>query len=198
MIWLILLALGTGFMGGYYLLGLESKSTLDLILMNALNVIVFIGGLEIGGNKEIVKKMLRVKTLGLILAVPLGCIVGSIIGGGLVGALIGVSWRDAILVSSGMGWYSFSSVVISAMYSNEVGTVAFIANAFRETLSFVLVPVAARFTNLACVSIGGASTMDSTLPVILKYTNMQIGVIGFINGVLLTLIVPFLISFLLP
>src|SRR5574344_1791824 len=52
MICLILLALGTGFMGGYYLLGLESKSTLDLILMNALNVIVFIGGLEIGGNKE--------------------------------------------------------------------------------------------------------------------------------------------------
>jgi len=132
-----------------------------------------------------------------MLAVPAANFAGSMLGGVAVGMLLGVGFKDCLLISGGMGWYSFSSVVISAMYSTEIGTMSFIANVMREMLSFLLVPIAAKFTDLPCVSIGGASTMDSTLPVILKCTNTQIAVLGFINGLVITLIVPFLITALL-
>lgn len=198
MIWLILTALITGFFGGYFLLQIESKDVLDVILMNSLNIIILAAGLEIGSNRRIVKKMMSWRTGALLLAVPCGGIAGSIIGGCLVGSLIGMPWREAALVSSGMGWYSLSSVVIAAMYSTELGTIAFLANALRELLAFVVVPVLARFTMLPCVAIGGASTMDSSLPVLLKYTNMQVGIIGFVNGVVISLVVPVLLSLLMP
>ena len=197
MISLIISALLTGSLFGYFCLEVTHKEILDVILVNALNIIVFTGGVEIGSNKETIKKMLTPKTLSLMAAVPTANFLGSILGGTLVGTILSVPLKDSLLVSAGMGWYSFSSVVISAMYSTEVGTMSFIANVLREMLSFLLVPLAAKFTDLPCVSIGGASTMDSTLPVILKYTNTQIAVVGFINGLIITLIVPFLITALL-
>jgi uncharacterized membrane protein YbjE (DUF340 family) len=197
MIWLIISALATGSLFGYFCLTIAHKEILDVILLNALNVIVFVGGIEIGSNKAIIKKMLNPKTITLMAAVPLANFAGSIIGGTIIGSLINLSLKDSLLISSGMGWYSFSSVVISAMYNTEIGTMSFIANVLREMLSFLLVPLAAKFTDLPCVAFGGASTMDSTLPVILKYTNSQICVLGFINGLVITIIVPFLITALL-
>ena len=197
MIWLILSAIATGSMFGYSCLEVAHKEILDTILLNALNIIALIAGIEIGGNKNIIKKMINPKTLSLMLAVPAANFAGSLLGGVAVGMLLGVGFKDCLLISGGMGWYSFSSVVISAMYSTEIGTMSFIANVMREMLSFLLVPIAAKFTDLPCVSIGGASTMDSTLPVILKCTNTQIAVLGFINGLVITLIVPFLITALL-
>jgi len=197
MIWLILSAIATGSMFGYFCLEVAHKEILDTILLNALNIIALIAGIEIGGNKNIIKKMINPKTLSLMLAVPAANFAGSMLGGVAVGMLLGVGFKDCLLISGGMGWYSFSSVVISAMYSTEIGTMSFIANVMREMLSFLLVPIAAKFTDLPCVSIGGASTMDSTLPVILKCTNTQIAVLGFINGLVITLIVPFLITALL-
>ena len=197
MIWLILSAIATGSMFGYFCLEVAHKEILDTILLNTLNIIALIAGIEIGGNKNIIKKMINPKTLSLMLAVPAANFAGSMLGGVAVGMLLGVGFKDCLLISGGMGWYSFSSVVISAMYSTEIGTMSFIANVMREMLSFLLVPIAAKFTDLPCVSIGGASTMDSTLPVILKCTNTQIAVLGFINGLVITLIVPFLITALL-
>ena len=44
----------------------------------------------------------------------------------------------------------------------------------------------------------GAATMDSGLPVVIKYTNIHVGLFAFINGLLLTLLVPVLLSVLMP
>ncbi len=197
MILLIIFALSTGAVFGYNVLSADNKPLLDTILLQALNVMVFVGGMGIGSNKNLVKKMLKPKIISLILAVPLAVITGSLLGGVIFGHILGISIKDSLLVAGGLGWYSFSSVIISAMYSTEVGTMAFLTNVLREILSFILIPLAARFTDLPCVSIGGASTMDSTLPVVLKYTNSKIAVIGFINGLVLSLAVPLLMSFLL-
>mgnify|MGYP002225432543 FL=1 len=46
-----------------------------------------------------------------------------------MGYLMGVPFRDALLVSAGMGWYSLSSVLLSAAVGTETGTLAFLANA---------------------------------------------------------------------
>ena len=182
---------------GYLFLDTGVKDTLDLILMSALDVMIFIAGIEIGSNRGILKRICNLHSALLALAIPLAVACGSICGALLLGHIAGLSAYDSLLVGGGLGWYSFSSVVISAMYSTEIGTVAFLANMMRENSGFFLIPLLVRVHKFLALAPSGAATMDSGLPVVIKYTNLHVGMYSFINGLVLTLIVPVLISWLL-
>ncbi len=186
-----------GLLFGYLFLDTGVKDTLDLILMSALDVMIFIAGIEIGSNRGILKRICNVHSALLALAIPLAVACGSICGALLLGHIAGLSAYDSLLVGGGLGWYSFSSVVISAMYSTEIGTVAFLANMMREISGFFLIPLLVRVHKFLALAPSGAATMDSGLPVVIKYTNLHVGMYSFINGLVLTLIVPMLISWLL-
>ena len=186
-----------GLLFGYLFLDTGVKDTLDLILMSALDVMIFIAGIEIGSNRGILKRICNVHSALLALAIPLAVACGSICGALLLGHIAGLSAYDSLLVGGGLGWYSFSSVVISAMYSTEIGTVAFLANMMREISGFFLIPILVRVHKFLALAPSGAATMDSGLPVVIKYTNLHVGMYSFINGLVLTLIVPVLISWLL-
>lgn len=186
-----------GLIFGYLFLDTGVKDTLDLILMSALDVMIFIAGIEIGSNRGILKRICNLHSALLALAIPFAVACGSICGALLLGHIAGLSAYDSLLVGGGLGWYSFSSVVISAMYSTEIGTVAFLANMMREISGFFLIPLLARVHKFLVLAPSGAATMDSGLPVVIKYTNLHVGMYSFINGLVLTLIVPVLISWLL-
>lgn len=186
-----------GLIFGYLFLDTGVKDTLDLILMSALDVMIFIAGIEIGSNRGILKRICNLHSALLALAIPLAVACGSICGALLLGHISGLSAYDSLLVGGGLGWYSFSSVVISAMYSTEIGTVAFLANMMREISGFFLIPLLVRVHKFLALAPSGAATMDSSLPVVIKYTNLHVGMYSFINGLVLTLIVPVLISWLL-
>lgn len=186
-----------GLLFGYLFLETGVKDTLDLILMSALDVMIFIAGIEIGSNRGILKRICNLHSALLALAIPLAVACGSICGALLLGHIAGLSAYDSLLVGGGLGWYSFSSVVISAMYSTEIGTVAFLANMMREISGFFLIPLLVRVHKFLALAPSGAATMDSGLPVVIKYTNLHVGMYSFINGLVLTLIVPVLISWLL-
>lgn len=186
-----------GLIFGYLFLDTGVKDTLDLILMSALDVMIFIAGIEIGSNRGILKRICNVHSALLALAIPLAVACGSICGALFLGHIAGLSAYDSLLVGGGLGWYSFSSVVISAMYSMEIGTVAFLANMMREISGFFLIPLLVRVHKFLALAPSGAATMDSGLPVVIKYTNLHVGMYSFINGLVLTLIVPVLISWLL-
>lgn len=186
-----------GLLFGYLFLDTGVKDRLDLILMSALDVMIFIAGIEIGSNRGILKRICNLHSALLALAIPLAVACGSICGALLLGHIAGLSAYDSLLVGGGLGWYSFSSVVISAMYSTEIGTVAFLANMMREISGFFLIPLLVRVHKFLALAPSGAATMDSGLPVVIKYTNLHVGMYSFINGLVLTLIVPVLISWLL-
>lgn len=186
-----------GLLFGYLFLDTGVKDTLDLILMSALDVMIFIAGIEIGSNRGILKRICNLHSALLALAIPLAVACGSICGALLLGHIAGLNVYDSLLVGGGLGWYSFSSVVISAMYSTEIGTVAFLANMMREISGFFLIPLLVRVHKFLALAPSGAATMDSGLPVVIKYTNLHVGMYSFINGLVLTLIVPVLISWLL-
>lgn len=186
-----------GLIFGYLFLDTGVKDMLDLILMSALDVMIFIAGIEIGSNRGILKRICNVHSALLALAIPLAVACGSICGALFLGHIAGLSAYDSLLVGGGLGWYSFSSVVISAMYSTEIGTVAFLANMMREISGFFLIPFLVRVHKFLALAPSGAATMDSGLPVVIKYTNLHVGMYSFINGLVLTLIVPVLISWLL-
>lgn len=186
-----------GLLFGYLFFDTGVKDTLDLILMSALDVMIFIAGIEIGSNRGILKRICNLHSALLALAIPFAVACGSICGALLLGHIAGLSAYDSLLVGGGLGWYSFSSVVISAMYSTEIGTVAFLANMMREISGFFLIPLLVRVHKFLALAPSGAATMDSGLPVVIKYTNLHVGMYSFINGLVLTLIVPVLISWLL-
>lgn len=186
-----------GLLFGYLFLDTGVKDTLDLILMSALDVMIFIAGIEIGSNRGILKRICNLHSALLALAIPLAVACGSICGALLLGHIAELSAYDSLLVGGGLGWYSFSSVIISAMYSTEIGTVAFLANMMREVSGFFLIPLLVRVHKFLALAPSGAATMDSGLPVVIKYTNLHVGMYSFINGLVLTLIVPVLISWLL-
>ena len=198
MIYGIIAAIISGMGCGYLWLSTAARPILDEILLTALAFMVFVAGVEIGGNRHIIKKICNPKGFALMAAIPTAVVIGSLVGGGIAGKLTGMKVEDAVLVSAGLGWYSLSSVVISTMYSVEIGTISFLTNVLRETLSFALIPLIARYNKIMSIGIGGASTMDSTLPVIIKYTDLHTGILGFVNGLALTLLVPFLLSVLMP
>lgn len=103
---------------------------------------------------------------------------------------------DCLAVGSGMGYYSLSSIFITEYRGAELGTVALLANIFRELAALLLAPfLARRFGKLAPISVGGATTMDTTLPVITRSVCPEYVVVSVFHGFVTDFSVPFLVTF---
>ena len=192
MIYGIIGAVFGGMLAGFLWLGPGARPVLDIIVTIALSFMVFFVGLDIGGNKE---ALFRLKVLGWrVLFVPLSIIVGTLFGAGLGSVALNMPLKEGLAVGAGLGWYSLAGVMIGQLYSVELGTVAFLTNVMRELFSFLLIPLLVGFVGrIAAIAPGGATTMDSTLPVIMRSTDADTSIIAFLSGLTLTLIIPFLI-----
>jgi uncharacterized membrane protein YbjE (DUF340 family) len=153
-------------------------------------------GIELGSQQE---AWLRLRCMGWrIMLVPLLVAVGSLGGAAAAGFLLGMPINEASAVGAGFGWYSLSGVILSKIYSVETGALAFMTNMMRELISFILIPIlAAKIGNLAAVAPGGATTMDTTLPLIARTTDADTAVIALVNGTTLSAMVPLLVPLLI-
>ncbi|MGC1119697.1 MAG: lysine exporter LysO family protein [Candidatus Methanofastidiosia archaeon] len=158
-----------------------------------LIALLFLVGIDVGGNKEVLTDL---RKMGVrILVLPLAITAGSLLGGVAISFLADVSVYESLAVASGMGYYTLSSIILTQAVGTTLGTLAFLSNIFREILTVVTCPVLARISRLAPVASGGATSMDTTLPVIIQCTSKTVGVLAVISGVVITLLVPFLVSF---
>jgi len=130
------------------------------------------------------------------LAVPLATAVGTLAASLLLVPLFSLTPGKAMALAGGFGWYSLSGVLITNMGDPFLGSVSFLANLLRESLAFVLIPFLgkSRVPTLA-VSVGGATAMDVTLPLIEQSAGPWIVPISFVSGALLSLLVPVLVPF---
>ncbi len=102
---------------------------------------------------------------------------------------------DTLSVSAGFGYYSLSSIFLNEAKGAELGTIALAANIFRELLTIILAPLMVKiFGKLAPISAGGATTMDTTLPIIQKSCGNQFVPISIFHGVAVDFSVPFLLT----
>jgi uncharacterized membrane protein YbjE (DUF340 family) len=162
----------------------------------ALYCLMLLVGVTIGGDTS-VWHVLKQTKLALFL-LPFSIVAGTLLGATLVGiCLSSVSWVDSLAVGCGMGYYSLSAVILSNIRGEMIGIIALLANLFREILTLLLTPLLVRyFGPLAGVASGGATSMDTSLPVIVSVSGREVAIPAFFSGLVLTVLVPVLISFL--
>lgn len=190
---LVVLVLG---IGAGYLMPADLSAFIDSASSYMLLLLLFSVGIDTGLNKAV---FTRIKELGFkILLIPFGITVGSLCGGLLTSFLVSVSAKEGLAISAGLGWYSLSGVLITEAGNPVGGTIAFLANVFREMLTFIIVPFVASHLNYYCaIAPAGATSMDTTLGIISKNTNGTIAVLSFVNGVICTFLVPILVPLFL-
>ncbi|MCL6638648.1 MAG: lysine exporter LysO family protein [Firmicutes bacterium] len=196
MIIIVLLSITAGILIGHLAMPAEWVCALDKLSTIALCLLLTGIGIDLGCRKEVFQ---RLKDMGWRIAlVPLLVAGGSIGGAWLAGVLIGLPAREATAIGAGFGWYSLSGVLIAKIYNVETGALAFLTNVMRELMSFILIPLlAAKMGRLAAIAPGGATTMDTTLPLIARATDSDTAVIALVNGTALSALVPFLVPLLI-
>lgn len=183
-----------GILTGYEGLIPESLLSSDMSFV-ALCALMFCVGISIGADAEVLQKFKRLDPKLLLL--PLVTIIGTLLGSAVLTFILsGRSLTDCLSVGSGFGYYSLSSIIITQYKGPELGTIALLANISREIITLLLAPfIACYFGRLAPISTGGATSMDTTLPIITRASGEEFVIVSIYHGVVLTYCVPLLVSF---
>ena len=195
MTYLIIASLVIGMLSGYFILPGSIISNLDKISSFGLTLLILSVGIDLGYNKEV---FYEIKEKGFkVLLVPFSIIAGSMIGGLVSLLILKMHVNLGLAISAGFGWYSLSGIILSNIAGPEAGTIAFLTNVFREIIAVLTIPIIAKKLNhLTSIAPAGATSMDTTLPLISETTDRETAVIAFISGAVLTAIVPFLVPML--
>ena len=153
---------------------------------------MFLVGISVGRSRDVFR---RVGAYGLrVLIIPAGIIAASAAAGFLCAPLTGLSLRESVAVTSGMGWYSLTGILLTELAGPQTGAVAFLGNLLREMFSFLCIPwVAKHLNHYTAIAPAGATSEDTTLSMLVRYTREEIVVLAVINGVLCSAAVPVLI-----
>lgn len=159
--------------------------------------LLFFVGVQIGSGKNM---FTAVKRFGFKIAlVPVATTAGTFAGAALTSLLLPErSLIDCLSVGAGFAYYSLSSILISEFRGAELGTVALLANIMREFIVLVFTPWLVKyFGKLSPICAGGATTMDTTLPMITKYSGSDYVVVALFHGMVIDFSVPLWVSFFL-
>jgi uncharacterized membrane protein YbjE (DUF340 family) len=112
----------------------------------------------------------------------------------MISIAIGMTPSYGMAIGAGFGWYSLSSAILAPISGGEIGIMALLTNIFREMLSILLLPFVVHYLGkTAAVAPGGATTMDTTLPFVVRYAGSEMSILSFVSGVILSLMVVFLV-----
>lgn len=161
----------------------------------ALWALLFVAGISVGSDSEMVHKFLSIDPK--ILLLPFASIAGTLAACLIAGLVIpSRTAAECMAVGSGMSYYSLSSIMVTGLKGPELGAVTLIANVLRELATMLGAPLMVRFFGpLAPIAAGGANTMDTTLPMIMRYSGESFAVPAIYNGLVVTFIVPFIVTF---
>ena len=187
---------------GFFVLGLlftlsgwmavsEQVSDFSFYALAALMACV---GASIGSDPQTLKNF-RALNPRLVL-LPLCTILGTLVATALVSLLLSHrSLTDCLAVGSGFAYYSLSSIFITEYRGAELGTIALLSNICRELITLLAAPLLVRwFGRLAPIAAGGATTMDTTLPVIARTSGNDLVVVSLFHGFVGDFSVPFLVT----
>ena len=155
---------------------------------------MFCVGISIGCDTSVLKSFKKVNPRLMML--PVMTILGTLAGCAAVSLILSHrQLTDCLAIGSGFGYYSLL-VSSSPNTGAELGTIALLANICREILTLLCAPLLAKyFGKLAPISVGGATTMDTTLPIITRYSGESFIIVSIFHGFCVDFSVPFLVTF---
>lgn len=159
----------------------------------SLCILMAMVGMSVGGNPELATSIRSMNPR--IALLPIATILGTYAGCIIVNLFLGHSIADVLAIGSGFGYYSLSSVLISSSRGPHLGSIALISNIIREVFTLLCAPVLARIAGpLAPISSGGATTADTTLPIISSCCGDKFVLISIFHGFAVDFTVPFLVT----
>lgn len=175
--------------------GLPSDWPLADVSFVTLCALMACVGFSVGHDPDTLARF-RALNPGLAL-LPLCTIVGTLAGCAAASLLTPHSAAEGMAVGAGFGYYSLSSILITGSKGAALGTAALISNIIREIITLLCAPLLARwFGTLAPIAAGGATTADTTLPVIIRSSGNDMAVVSIYHGFVVDFSVPFLVTFL--
>ena len=193
MIWAILASLALGIVCGQWALLTPLTAWLVGHMEQLILLLLFLVGLSLSGSRD---ALCRMRAYGpRVLAIPCAVAAATLLAGPICCLLTGVGLGEGMAAVSGMGWSSLSGVMVSELAGPEAGARTFLSNLLRgELLAYCLIPVVARRVgHTAVLALGGATCLDTTLPMIMRYTDEETTVMAVTSGFICSLAVPLLI-----
>jgi len=161
-----------------------------------LALLILLAGFLAGrGLPETVGSSRSVLLLGVTLA--FSTMLSGALAGALVSGYLEVDPRIGAVIGMSSGWYSLAGPLVATV-NPAYGVTAFLANIAREAAHIILYPTLSSCCPLEAIAIGGATTMDSGLPVVAVYGDRKTSVIAVVHGTTITLALPALIPLLIP
>ena len=161
----------------------------------ALCGLMFCVGISIGHDPQTVQNFRSLNPRLMLL--PLGTILGTLSAAALISLVFSHrTTPECMAIGSGFGYYSLSSIFITEYKGAELGTVTLLSNIAREIITLLCAPLMVRwFGSLAPISSGGATTMDTTLPIITQTAGQKYVIVSIFHGFVVDFSVPFLVTF---
>ena len=184
--YLLYLALGT-------LLGMSlqySIKNIAIIIDGILVITLFVVGVQMRREGHSLTQILKNKT-GMIIATLL--IISTLLTGMIIGWIYSINTPYALMLSSGFGWYSLSSILNAQLIDAHYGTMTFFIDFSREIIAIIFIPILAKKMPSGLIGYSGATSMDFTLPVIKNHIGMHAVPVAISSGFILTIATPILI-----
>jgi uncharacterized membrane protein YbjE (DUF340 family) len=195
MIKYILAALVFGGVAGYlnanWVTVVDSVWVSDYLLNASLLLLLFVMGVVFAMSKDSISKIRR--TGFRILIVPLAIAVGTILSGVISALILRTDVVATTAVSAGFGWYTLTGPLVSQIFGAKWAALGFAANFLRELLTILTASLMVKIDKYAPTASGGATAMDTTLPIIVRYCGPDALITAFSSGFVLSAIAPFTI-----
>ncbi len=168
-----------------------------------LYLLMLLVGMSLGLDKELARtiKSQPKRMFLLPISTMAGTFAGALAAWGIIEAIAlygggrELALADTMSISAGFGYYSLSSILLNEARGAEIGTMALAANIIRELLTIGFAPLLVRlFGPLAPISAGGATTMDTTLPIIQRYSGNAFVPVSVFHGVAVDFSVPLFLT----
>lgn len=154
----------------------------------ALMLLVFIVGMQLRSNGIALHTiLLHRRGIQVSIVFMLSCMVA-----GLLLSLIfpEISWQKGLALANGYGWYSLSGMMITHAYGAQWGSVALLNDLLREFFALVLIPILMQRSASTAVGIGGATSLDFTLPLIQNSGGLNVVPLAISFGFIVNLTAP--------
>lgn len=175
---------------------------LHILSVDVLYLLMLLLGINLGYNQDL-KGFVRQFSFKMLL-VPIATVTGTFLFSAVAGFILS-QWSifDCMAVGSGFAYYSISSVLITQLkapsigmqLATELGTIALLANIFREMTALIGAPFIRKYFGcLAPISAAGIGSADILLASISKYSGKEAIPLAILHGILINISVPFFVS----